>query len=126
MYILQRKKISFFYNGTNFASNMLDNSRTFNDTQIYKEYRNGKCEISKDEWLKIQSAARTGIWADGYRYNNDKANGYFAFSFGKADQRENPEWGEELVDALNQICESWGEEADWYLGDATDEYVFVD
>lgn len=90
------------------------------DTQIFKEYRGGKCKISEAEWNIIYSSARMGIWADGYRYNDDKDNGYIAFSFGKVGQKDNPAWGEELVEKLNKASRS----TDWHIGDADTEYVF--
>ena len=56
-----------------------------------------------------------------YKFCEDLANELVAFAL----EFDDDDKADELVTQLNEICESKGMEASWYLGDPDEEYVFV-
>lgn len=97
-------------------------ARTHADTQIFKEFTYGEEIMSKEEAQLLKEAGNSVAYFSNLQ---DDANEIFAASF-SVDQKENPTWGDNLVDKLNDICVEQGKEPKWFLGDADEDYVFVD
>ena len=99
------------------ASNLEQVFRPYpNAPQIYKECEDGKLTMEEvDEILKTLKEK------DGsFKFHNDTANELLAFALFGLSYDE----ADGLVDRLNAINEKMDEEASWYNGDISEEYVF--
>ena len=85
--------------------------RTYNCSEIFKE----------GITLTMKEVDAILISSPSFKFYEDNANGIVAFAL----EYNDDEKADNLVDRLNQICESNGRPADWYLGDKDEEYVFV-
>lgn len=88
--------------------------RTYNCSEIFKETETGLLTMKEVDAIQRVSPS--------YKFCEDLANGIVAFALDFKDEEK----ADELVDTLNEICESKGMPCDWYLGDEDEEYVFVD
>jgi hypothetical protein len=94
------------------------------NVEIYKDYSPLLTEdnyddlednhITDEEIRTIESVCKIKA------INNDTGNEYTAF-----DLDCDADTADKLVDTLNELAESMGEEGLWYFGDEQDEYVYV-
>lgn len=82
------------------------------DIEIFKQCEGGKLTMKEMEIISKLY----------YRYNDDRAQGYVAFALNITDREE----AFDIVDRLNEVAESNGEGACWWVGDEEEEYVFTD
>ena len=87
----------------------MENYRVYDCSEIFKEYNGDTVEVSETELKLIKT------YSPDYKTYDDTANGYMAFALDFKDEDK----AFELVDKLNEISD------EWFVGDETEEYVFV-
>ena len=81
----------------------------------------GNTEIYKDNDVVTETeVAKILEFCEIYGRYNDTANSLVAF-----DLKCDDDTAEKIVDTLNEMAENNGEDGLWYIGDETEEYVYV-